>query len=213
MSTIKTQEKQFSSLQKRKWFTFSNISTVILFVFVITLFISPNVKGWVIQGLMKVGLFQPNIPTNPTANHNVAVVQQAASPEVLFTDEKGNRIRLSEQRGKVVFINFWATWCPPCIAEMPGINNLYEKYKDNKKVLFLLVDVDSKMKKSAAFMKRKEFNLPVYIPASEMPSEYFSGSMPTTVILDKSGNIAFHHVGGADYSNPKVAEFINKLIQ
>ncbi|EOR93404.1 thioredoxin, putative [Arcticibacter svalbardensis MN12-7] len=213
MTTNKIQENQAASFHKRKWVSFSNISTVILFVFVVTLFISPSVKGRVIQGLMKVGLFQPDIPDKPSENHQVAVVQQAASPEVLFTDDEGNTVKLSEQKGKVVFMNFWATWCPPCIAEMPGINSLYEKYKNNDKVLFLMVDVDSKMKKSTAFMKRKEFSLPVYLAASEMPSEYFAGSMPTTVILDKSGNIAFHHVGGADYSNPKVAEFINKLIK
>jgi len=195
----------------KKWFTFSNISTALLAIFMLVMLFSPDFKGLVIQGLMKVGLFQPDIPEN--LKENSVPIQQAPSKQVSFTDVKGKTINLSDQKGKVVFMNFWATWCPPCIAEMPSINGLYLKYKDNKNVIFIMVDVDGKIEASTAFMQKRKFNLPVYIPASEIPQDYFSGSMPTTVILDKQGNIAFHHTGGADYENPKVSAFIDKLIR
>lgn len=193
----------------KKWFTFSNISTAVLVLFMLAMFISPDMKGLVMQGLMKVGLFQPDIPEN--LQRSSTPVQQQRMQQVYFTDERGRTIGLSDQKGKVVFLNFWATWCPPCIAEMPSINRLYLKYKDNKNVVFIMVDVDGKIDASAAFMKKRKLGLPVYISASEIPQEYFSGSMPTTVILDKSGNIAFHHSGGADYGNPKVTAFIDLL--
>ncbi|MBB5439185.1 thiol-disulfide isomerase/thioredoxin [Pedobacter sp. AK017] len=195
---------------KKKWYSFSNLSTAVLGVFLIAMFFSPDLKGTVIQGLMKIGLFQPDIPKEVAGKVSNAA-QAAQPPEVSFTDVTGKTINLSRLKGKVVFLNFWATWCPPCIAEMPSINKLRAKYKSNEKVVFLLVDVDSKIDASTAFMKKRKFDLPVYVPASEVPQEYFSGSMPTTVILDRAGGIAFHHVGGADYGNPEVSAFIDKL--
>ncbi|TCK83622.1 TlpA family protein disulfide reductase [Albibacterium bauzanense] len=209
--TISTENNNQNTREvKKRWFTFSNISTAVLMLFLLAMFFSPDLKGAVIQGLMKIGLFQPDIPEKvATKDSNAAVAAQI--PEVSFRDVKGKTISLSELKGKVVFMNFWATWCPPCIAEMPSINKLRAKYKNNEKVVFLLVDVDSKIDASTAFMKKRKFDLPVYVPASEIPREYFSGSMPTTVILDKSGAIAFHHLGGADYENPEVSAFIDKL--
>ncbi|MGY4386049.1 thiol-disulfide isomerase/thioredoxin [Pedobacter sp. UYP24] len=192
----------------KQWLTFSNITTTILVLFMLAMVFSPEAKGLLIQGLMKVGFFQPDIRQNAKQNGTSVPEQQ-----VLFTDVNGKTITLADQKGKVVFMNFWATWCPPCIAEMPSINSLYSKYKDNKNVIFILVDVDGKITASTAFMNNKHLSLPVFISASEIPNEYFSGSMPTTVILDKAGNIAFHHVGGAYYENPEVSSFIDKLVK
>ncbi len=190
----------------KNWLTFSNISTTLLVLLMLAMFFSPEAKGLLIQGLMKVGFFQPDMPQISKQNATSVPGQQ-----VLFTDVKGKTITLADQKGKVVFMNFWASWCPPCIAEMPSISSLYAKYKDHKNVIFILVDVDGNINASTAFLNKKNFTLPVYISASEIPKEYFSGSMPTTVILDKAGNIAFHHVGGADYTNPEVSSFIDKL--
>ncbi|MET3114924.1 thiol-disulfide isomerase/thioredoxin [Pedobacter sp. CG_S7] len=210
MKETKKQNDTNKQLINKKWFTFSNLSTIVLMLFVMAMIFSPDVKGFVIQNLMKVGLFQPDLPKTAGKESGAAVAKVPAQ-EVLFLDGEGKTIKLSEQRGKVVFINFWATWCPPCIAEMPSIDNLYLKYKDNKNVMFIMVDVDGKYAASSAFMKNKGFSLPVYTPAGGIPEEYFAGSMPTTVILDKSGNMAFHHLGGADYSNPEVTAFIDNL--
>lgn len=197
-------------MANKKWFTFSNISTAVIAVFLIAMFFSPDLKGLVIQGLMKVGLFQPDIAKTDSKQNSLA--QPMPGQQVSFTDEKGNSVQLSDLKGKVVFLNFWATWCPPCIAEMPSINALHEKYKDNGNIVFLLVDVDSKMEVSTEFMKKRKYSLPVYIPNSEIPQVYFSGSMPTTVILDKSGNIVFHHMGSADYGNPDVKTLLDSKI-
>jgi len=189
-----------------KWFSFSNVSAVVMAAFFIAMFFSPELKGIVIQGLMRIGLFQPDVPEGRAVKTKLLITSNAA-----FRDENGVLVKLSDLKGKVVFINFWATWCPPCIAEMPSIDKLYMKYKGYNDVVFLMVDVDGKIESSVEFMKKRKFMLPVYAPASAIPVEYFSGSMPTTVILNKSSNVVFQQVGAADYSNSEVAEFINKL--
>lgn len=211
MNNKQDDKQQSNKLNLKKYFTFSNISNLVLFVLLAIFVVSADAKGFVMEGLMKIGLFQPDIPQSESTLPIItpaAVVQDA-----VFLDNNGQPIKLSDQKGKVVFINFWAAWCPPCIAEMPTIDQLHAKYKNNKDVLFLMVDVDGKMVESTAFMNKKGFDLPVHIPGSGLPKELFAGSMPTTVMLDKLGNIVFHHVGGADYGNPEITDFINKLLK
>ena len=220
--SIEQPAKSPEQLARKKWFTFSNFTTVLLICFALAMVFIPDFKGWTMQGLMKIGLFQPDIPenvsqikdTDPSGADKISTSSiQTNIPDVTFLDGANNPIKLSDLKGKVVFLNFWATWCPPCIAEMPAILKLYNQFKDNENVQFLLVDTDGNYKKSSAFMTRKKFTMPVFIPGSSIPDVYFSGSLPTTVIFDKTGRIVFSHAGAADYGNPKVAEFIIKLVQ
>ncbi|MDP3683628.1 MAG: TlpA family protein disulfide reductase, partial [Ignavibacteria bacterium] len=80
-----------------------------------------------------------------------------------------------------------------------------------KDILFLMVDVDNNYKRSKKFMDNRKYNLTVYSPAGEIPSDLFSGSLPTTVIVDKYGRIVGKHVGIGDYSRPVVVEFLKDL--
>lgn len=191
---------------RNKWLSLSNIAAVVIAVFVIAMFFSPDLKGMVIQGLMRIGFFQPDV-----AKTTVAKASQSDIKDALFKDLRGKLVRLSDLKGKVVFLNFWASWCPPCIAEMPSIDKLYAKYKSDKQVVFLTVDVDGKIESSMEFMQNRKFKLPVYVPAGATPVEYFSGTIPTTLILDKTGSIVFKHTGAADYSDTDISDFIDKL--
>ena len=131
--------------------------------------------------------------------------------DITFQDGNGKLIALNDLKGKVVFINFWATWCPPCIAEMPSIQKLYDKVKDDQEIVILTVEVEGKRDKAAKFMERKKLSLPVVYPNSSIPTEFFNGSLPTTVILDKKGNIAHTTMGMADYSGQDIVDFLNEL--
>ncbi|MFT3902919.1 MAG: TlpA disulfide reductase family protein [Niabella sp.] len=193
---------------KKKFFSFSNITTALLAIFVVAMLISPDVKAWAIQGLMKVGLFQPGVES-ASATPN----ETPKEWDVNMVDGKGDTITGSSLKGKVVFVNVWATWCPPCIAEMPSIGKLYQKFKNNPDVMFLLVDADNNMKKANRFLNRRKLDLPVHNSNMELPAEWFQGSLPTTVILDKAGNIVYRHVGAADYGNEKFARFLDGLLQ
>ncbi len=190
----------------------TNIIAAVLVIFAVVLFVSPDTKAWVNRGLLKIGLFKADLDREDAASVQTPV-ETAASASVYFTDGSGNRIDVANQTGKVVFINFWATWCPPCIAEMPSIDKLYGKFKDNGDVIFVMADVDGQYEKSKKFMESKKLGLPVHIPVGNIPNHWLGGAIPTTIILDKKGQIAAKHEGMADYSRPEVADFITKLIE
>lgn len=149
-----------------------------------------------------------NITTEKLAETEAPQVEGIA-----FKDEDGKTVSLNSLKGKVVFINFWATWCPPCIHEMPSINELKKSFKGNDDIVFLMVDVDNKMEKSVAFMQEKKYDLPVYVPASNIPSDYLGGAIPTTVILDKSGDMIARIEGGRDYTSPEIIKALNELVE
>ena len=188
----------------RKWVSASNVITGVMAVFLAAMVISPQMKAWTIQALMKVGLFQPKI-------NNQYTEVSAPLPNVSFRDGNGNVVDLVSLKGKVVFINFWATWCPPCIAEMPSINALYIKFKDNENVAFLMVDVDGNYQKSDNFMKKHHYTLQVLSPAIEIPLVFMQGAVPTTVILNKDGKMVYRQEGAADYISTEMFDLISKL--
>ncbi len=197
---------------KKKWFTKSNIITALMMVFVLALLISPQFKVIISQGLMKIGLFQPRIPIRSNEAGSSLTPSTESVRELVFKNENGTKISLSDHKGKVIFINFWTTWCPPCRAEMPSINSLYEKVGKNNKVLFLMVDADNKLTESAKFMKKRSFQLPVVAIASAIPEQIFAGSLPTTLIISPTGEIVFRHEGMADYDNTEIINLINGML-
>ncbi|RZL17646.1 MAG: TlpA family protein disulfide reductase [Pedobacter sp.] len=187
---------------KRDWkkhigtFAFAAFLLVILFV--------PAAKAKLIEGLMEIGLFKPNVSEkNKPVNSDLSAIK--------FKDAKGNVLSLADLKGKIIFLNFWATWCPPCLAEMPSINKLYTQFKNDPNVIFIFADADGDLIKSGKFMTNRKFDMPVYKVESEIPEQIFSGALPTTVIFDKQGRISFMHEGIANYSNKKFVDFLNKL--
>lgn len=179
--------------------------TLIIGALALTLLFVPEAKAFVQKGLIKTGIFNPSY-------EKIEADATTASPYSMnLVNAKGESINLQEMEGKVVFINFWATWCPPCIAEMPSIQVLYDKFKDDEEVLILTVEIERKTEKAEAFMQKRNLTLPVYYPNSAIPKELFTGTLPTTVILDKKGNLAHTTLGMADYSKNDIVEFLNEL--
>lgn len=175
---------------------------IFILILAVVLFV-PSAKAIVIQGLIKIGLFNPDIKTEKIALNPLL--------DLKFKDQKGNIVTLNELRGKVVFLNFWATWCPPCLAEMPSINKLYEQHKNNDDVVFIMLDADSNFEKANGYMKSRKYIMPVYQMASNVPEQIFAGSLPTTVVFDKQGRLSFKHEGAANYNSKKFVEFMEKL--
>ncbi|MNK13347.1 Thiol-disulfide oxidoreductase ResA [compost metagenome] len=175
-----------------------------IFILVLALFVFvPSAKALLLQGLMQVGLFNPDVKTEKNLSN--------PAPDLKFKDQTGKVVTLNELKGKIVFLNFWATWCPPCLAEMPSINKLYEKHKDNKDVVFILLDADSNFEKANGYMNARKYTMPVYQMASNVPEQIFAGSLPTTIVFDKQGRLSFKHEGAANYNSNKFVEFIEKL--
>lgn len=122
-----------------------------------------------------------------------------AAPEFSLTDLRGNEISLSDYEGKVVFLNFWATWCPPCRAEIPGFVEVYEKYK-NKGMQIIGISLDiAGVDKVLNFVKKYKINYPVAMETRELIRDYEPGrAIPVTIIIDQNGKIRHKHIGYMD---------------
>ncbi len=119
----------------------------------------------------------------------------------------GEEIKFEKFKGKPIFLNFWATWCRPCLIELPTIKNLMDSLHNN--VNFVLVTNEDKKYVEILF-KRKGYSLPVYF-AKEEPQCFSHSAIPSTFIIDKSGNIVFKHTGAARWDDITVIRFLRKL--
>jgi thiol-disulfide isomerase/thioredoxin len=126
-------------------------------------------------------------------------------------DMDGNLLTLNDLKGRVLFINFWATWCPPCIAEMGGIQKLYNHYNDE--VLFLLVS-DEESEVIRNFLSKKGYALPVYHHYSgNIPRELISPSIPATYLVSKNGRIVIDKKGAARWDGDRTKKIIDQLLK
>ncbi|TAI46651.1 TlpA family protein disulfide reductase [Flagellimonas allohymeniacidonis] len=125
-------------------------------------------------------------------------------------DLEGNGISFSDLKGEVVLINFWATWCPPCVAEMPSLNDLYQDY--HEKIAFVFVANDQK-EKVVSFLDKKQYGFPVFFETLSTPDLLISRSIPATYILSKSGEIVVAEKGAADWNSQSTRELLDQLLQ
>jgi cytochrome c biogenesis protein CcmG/thiol:disulfide interchange protein DsbE len=133
-----------------------------------------------------------------------------AAPD--FTVRDSDRtVTLSQLRGQVVVLNFWATWCPPCIEEMPSLVQMQERMK-SKGVTVLAVSIDVDENAYREFLKQHGVNLlTVRDPDEKTPTLYGTHMWPETYIIDRNGIVRRKFIGAVDWTEPEVIEFIGKL--
>ncbi len=124
-------------------------------------------------------------------------------------DENGQWVALSELKGKPIFLNFWATWCPPCIAEMPDIQKIYDDYGD--KVAFLII-TDESPQVVQAFMQRKGFSMPVHYHQYTVPEVFSTRSIPTTWLINREGRVLMHKTGAAKWNSGQMRKFLDDML-
>jgi thiol-disulfide isomerase/thioredoxin len=186
-----------------KKITLSDTFTIVLTLFTVTVLFSARAKTFVIMGLMMIGFFKPPIPQSKPGE------KQEPAPAFVAQSIDGKVVDLQQQKGKVVFINFWATWCPPCLGELTAINTLYQKVKNDPNIVFLSVDVDNTLAKSAELLQNRGYQFPVYGGHLEgLPKSFFSGIIPTTIVIDKKGQILFNHTNRANYADDAFAKYV-----
>ena len=168
------------------------------------------VLGGLQRGLLATGLWKADVPIAPAATPAVPPGTAAYPYSLPLVTLSGRQVNLSDLQGKVVFVNLWASWCPPCVAEMPGIHALYLKM-DPAKVAFVMVSLDENPAKARALLKRRGYTFPVYFPAGPLPAPFNSSSIPSTVILAPDGQIAARHDGMAEYDTPEFKAALDKL--
>ena len=162
------------------------------------------------RGVLATGLMNPEVEAShegssgshhPDADFNLKLVSS-----------EGERVSMEQFRGQVVFLNIWATWCPPCIAEMPGVNSLYNDVKDQD-VVFIMLSVDEDFEKALRFRDRKGYDFEVYQVDGGIPRMYYTQTIPTTFVIDANGELVFTHTGMANYNTSEFRGFLSTLVR
>ncbi|WP_420601171.1 TlpA family protein disulfide reductase [Flagellimonas sp.] len=126
-----------------------------------------------------------------------------------LVDLNGDGIDFETNRGEVVLINFWATWCPPCVAELPSLEKLHDDYGDRVKFAFV---TNEQPEKVSPFLQKKKSKIPVYFEVSSTPDELFYRSIPATYIISKSGKIVVDERGAANWNSERTRNLLDKLL-
>ncbi len=179
--------------------------SIVMGMILLIMLVSPDTKSFVLRQLIATGFFNASIKSTDSAT--------TAHVDFNFSDEKGNIQHTSSLRGKVVFINFWASWCPPCRAEFPSIEALYSKFKDHPDIFFLMISEDNDISAAHEYLKKEKFSVPFYKTNSNVPGIIYTGTLPTTIVLDKNGKIRFRHEGFANYGAEKFIRQMEALIR
>lgn len=185
---------------KKKKFKISDI----IFVIFIALLLIPQTRALIQVALnkMKVAVWSPSAAAEENRN-------RVAPFTYTVTDLKGQSNTIAIGTGEVIFLSYWATWCPPCIAELPGIQKLYADYGD-KIEFVLLTNEDKDVVKR--FMTKKGYDLPVYNPQMQAPEILYETSVPTNYLIDAKGYIVIKETGAADWNSRAVRELLDSLL-
>ena len=146
----------------------------------------------------------------PTAS----VELDAVAPDFTLSDLSGKAVSLSDYHGKVVLLNFWATWCPPCKAEMPSMESLYRQMKDDGLVI-LAVNIEPNGPETVtAFLKENPHTFPIlYDDKASVQKLYGVYKFPETFVIRKDGTIDDRVIGAIDWAHPDAVEYFKMLLK
>ena len=190
---------KINSWLRKNWLTF------LMMLLLVVLIVSPSAKSWLLRQLVSTGLFKANIKKEGVSN-------TPSNTSFSFTNAHGIEASTASLKGKVVFINFWASWCPPCRAEMPSLNELYNKLKGDDRFVFLFMNEDDNKMKAKQYLDKNRFNIPLFSRSGNVPPEIFSGTLPTTIVLNTEGKIVLQHAGMAAYNSDDFIKQLKELL-
>ena len=180
---------------KKQW---SNI----VFFGVVLLFIIPSSR-MVIQSQLA-SLFKTTPDAIEAENR-----EQLSNYNLVLKDLNEQTVNLNQSENKPILINFWATWCAPCIAEMPDLDDLYQNFKNDVDFYFVSQENPEVLQK---FLKVKEYDLPVYIQQTKLPQPLENNSIPSTYLINPQGEILAQAKGAAKWNDDEVHQIIDRMI-
>ena len=137
---------------------------------------------------------------------------RASAPDFTLPNLEGKKIALKDFHGKLVLLNFWASWCLPCREEMPAMERLYQRYKD-KGFVILGVNIKDEKKSALSFVKELKITFPIaFDPKGEVGLLYGAWGLPTTYLIDAKGIALARAWGPADWYSPSARELIEALL-
>lgn len=191
-------------MEKRNGNIISYATTGLLIFLLVVIIMSASENKDIVQ-LQDIALYSANKEERPERGFS--------APEFTLYDMLGKKVSLSENRGKVVFLNIWATWCGPCLAEMPSMEKLYNRFKsDAFEILAVSVDKQG-VEVVEPYAKRLGLTFPILIDTRDtVTSLYQIMSIPETFIIDKNGIIVSKVMGARNWSSEKSFKAIEYLI-
>jgi thiol-disulfide isomerase/thioredoxin len=174
-------------------------SDVVFYLLIISLLI-PSTRTMLIRAT----LFRPKMEAN-----DAAMVMKPQEYQLMLEDLKGNQVNLADYSGKTVFISFWATWCPPCRAEMPSIQKLYNAYGDKLNVFLITTEERDKVQN---YLDESGYNLPVYFQKSAASGVLNIQSYPTSYLISAEGEILIQKKGAADWNSRSFRKKLDELL-
>ncbi|MBN1132607.1 MAG: TlpA family protein disulfide reductase [Bacteroidales bacterium] len=178
----------------------------VLFWLLLVLLIIPGPRKFIATSVNRIFL---NIRYPGTARAENQARLTARDFQWNITDKLENQISLSDFSGEVIFLNFWATWCPPCIAELPEIQKLYNKY--GNRVTFLLV-TNEDPERVKSFMSKYHYELPVYYNSGTIPDILRTKAIPTTYIISPDGRIVTKKSGAVNWNSRATGKIFEELL-
>lgn len=148
------------------------------------------------------------------AKEKKQAVEGGQAPDFSLNDLDGVEVRLSNLRGKIVLLEFWATWCPPCRESIPAMNELYKKYND-KGLVLLGISVDKGqniVEDIRAFIREYAIQYPIVIDSKNVNLLYGVYSIPTLILIDKAGKIVLKNIGFSPEMEKRLSSEIERLL-
>lgn len=139
----------------------------------------------------------------------------APAPAFTYPTLSGDTLALAELRGQVVLLNVWATWCPPCVREMPSMQRLYQDMRDEGlRVVAVSVDAPGAIRDVRSFVHELGLDFDILLnPAGDIQDAYAVTGLPTTFLIDAEGRIRRKVIGGTDWSAPENVESVRALLE
>lgn len=135
------------------------------------------------------------------------------APAISGTLLDGGDFKLEALKGRIVVIDFWATWCPPCVASIPSIQKMSEKYADQPVTVIGINQDQGKTKVVQEFMRKKKITFAQVMDRGEIGNAYHITGIPTTLIIDKDGSVQYVHVGGSATIGDELGEKVDRLLK
>ncbi|MCF8336324.1 MAG: TlpA family protein disulfide reductase [Bacteroidales bacterium] len=192
-------KKEYRRFIKKSWF---GKITDLLFILLLILLIIPASRKELMTYGSKIRMYLTSVETKEQAS------QLEGKNSMVFRDDQGNRYTLSDFLDKPVFINFWATWCPPCRAEMPTIEGLYKQYGGD--VHFLIVS-NQPLSKQEKFLAEEGYDFPYYRLISRPRGSFSYSVLPTSMVIAKNNRIILRKEGAVNWQSRKVKKIFNNL--
>ncbi len=199
MKKIKLQNIWTKYHESKRWWS---IALDFIFLLLIIAMLIPNTRKTISAFVVRHTLLSPR-------ESSKTVMLNEKDFEFTVIGYNGEPVKLSQLRDKPIFLNFWATWCPPCIAELPSIQKLYEKYKNNVHFIFISNESPDVVTK---FITRKNYSLPLYFLEGMVPGVFETSTIPTTFIVNKRGRLILYKTGAAKWDSKKMFRLMDRLI-